>query len=1011
MVSPHKNKKSIFWPIQLIILMLVACLVAPAMASVEGDILGSELNRMGRSKMTGDQRRATNLLERYQRQKKAAKKPQVAPQSAATAEEQMAGGASNQPARADEPLAYYSKAKIDCAGMQAAGAEKKYLKTTITRVQQQLLALGFSLEKIDGVLGINTKAQIAEFCKIDKAYPQWPQILDGNDFARWSDQEQDKDEIDAAALSGNSREVIALLDRFMKRKNFSPSTLTDDFLIAYTLNSDDFKQLKSLKDVFKLISKLQTEAYASRQDFETALETALKGVADPEKYMQLVQKYVEPQSGTMLSDKSFNDLKVNDTPDYILQAIESLRGLTYPDGKIEEAVEARLNALADKTLKLEPAIIKLAKISPAGAKFTDDSLQKFAETAKDDPLATAILGKLQGMKDVVYQSDKTMATAVKSMLTQVVAQITDSQQAILDSVEEVAGFSLSADSMQEIDNQLSEFAVPEVYLEKIEDMEGVQYPDADLFWMGLKAKVSMAGSNNTLKKKIFAAIEMDGANKVDEALLEKMKARGVPPATLAQIATLQGRKFNDVKALEDAVDALSRQLSDQFEKYRHQIVAQAKKSHNFDPSKNIIWDGASCNCVHNNLAGEIYGFYPYSMAGEKQVIDFSLLTRIGYYGLGFDDKGDIPHAARWTDLDTSFIRQAQTYGTKVDLVIYRNNWNTWNLASTDEKAVALENLAGNIVDLVGLPLTNLFSVVKPYISLGVSTQPIMGDGVTLYFDGYPQDTESVEAFDNFIHLLSDRLRSLQRKMTLNIMFRSSQIGKGIHEYSHMIVQMDTIAGNDKKLDSHFLVLLQEPATNDKKLLRISIEDGSRGKERMKLLRNVIMTLTYDGHNVAQLTDDVIYSKDNFGGIGFWPQALTQGKEAEAANQATAAINKVLYDNYLNTATASAPFVCKYVCPNKWLFRISWGIFFFVTILSVTTRFLSCEWRTYFDKHFIHFVIGVVLPTAILSLALLFCDPGWQEISRGNGGLILLLMTGIGYSIWNYNDKKRKANLP
>ena len=93
------------------------------------------------------------------------------------------------------------------------------------------------------------------------------------------------------------------------------------------------------------------------------------------------------------------------------------------------------------------------------------------------------------------------------------------------------------------------------------------------------------------------------------------------------------------------------------------------------------------------------------------------------------------------------------------------------------------------------------------------------------------------------------------------------------------------------------------------------------------------------------------------------------------------------------------------------FRIAWGLFFLSMVVSIFMRFMFCEWRSYFDQHFIHFIVGVVVPASVLSLALLFCDPGWQQVSRGNGVPILMLMVGIGYSIWNYQDKKRKANLP
>lgn len=1005
---------------RLLVLLLMAGLAAASQAS-DLDFAKSELNRLGRSKLTNDQRQAASLLDRYQRQKNAQKKAlQPAPAPGAQTAEQtpaLAPRATTGPLASQAAQPPKAFVKIDCVQMLAKGAEKKYPKTQIMAVQQQLIDLGFNPDQVDGLLGPKTRGAIEEYCKIDKAYPHWPLILESNDFVDWAAASPDQKGIVQAQLSGSASQVIALLTRYKQRKPGAvvkkPRALvtwTDDVLFSYSLTKDDFSQLKSPNEVFKRIGKLQGEAFTGKREFEAGLETTLKGVAEPERYIRLVQKYAEPQTGLMLTEKSFNSLKVDNVPDYILQSILGLKGLNYPEDKLDDAVAVNLGKLTDRTLEFKPLIVKLAEISPSGARFTDEALKKFSEAQKDDPLAVAILDKVQYMKGVEYQSDKTLTSAVKNVLMQVVEQINSFQPVIVESAEEVSDYTLSEESMQEVNSQLKEFAVPEIYLDILADMKDVEYPDADLFWLAMKAKLAIIGSNNILRKKIFGVIETNAADKMDESLLGKLKARDLPPSVITYLGTLQGRKFDDTKALEDAVDALFAQLSEQYEQYRSLVIAQGRKIHRFDKTKNIQWSGESCNCVRDNLSGEVYGFYPYWMAGEKQVLDFSVLTRIGYYGLGFDDKGNIANASRWSDLDTGFIREAKTYGSKVDLVIYRNDWQTWKQTSADDKAVAFENLATNIASLVGIPLTNIFSSVTPYISLGTSPHPIMGDGVTLYFDGYPRDAESVDAFSEFIRNLSAKLKTQHRKYSVNIMFRSAEMGNGIYDYYKLIDLIDIIKGKDNKLKSLFLVLLQEPTTNDKKLLRLHIENGLHGSNRMKLLRNVVMAITFDGHNVDQLTDDVIYAKDNFAGIGFWPQSVASGA-VPAAAQSSGIIGAVLHGNYLDLESGDAPFVCSYVCPNKWAFRIAWGLFFLSMVVSIFMRFMFCEWRSYFDQHFIHFIVGIVVPASLLSLALLFCDPGWQQVSRGNGVPIFMLMVGIGYSIWSYQDKKRKANLP
>jgi hypothetical protein len=396
------------------------------------------------------------------------------------------------------------------------------------------------------------------------------------------------------------------------------------------------------------------------------------------------------------------------------------------------------------------------------------------------------------------------------------------------------------------------------------------------------------------------------------------------------------------------------------------------------------------------------------------VIDFSVQTRAGYYGLGFDDKGNVSNAARWTGLDAGFIREARTYGTKVDLVIRRDDWRGWDQASSEEKALLFENLAEDIAGLVGTPLTDAFSEIKPYLSMGTAPAPVMGDGVTLYFPGYPQDAEAVTTFEAFVRTLRDKLKAQGRKYSLNVMFRSAELGKGIYEYPRLLTLVDDIEGKDKELDTLFLVLLQEPTTMDKKNLRLNIENGLHGKDRMKLLRKVAMVLTYDGSNEGQLLDDVIYAKDNFGGIGFWPQPVASGDAAAATDGSLTVIGNVLHENYMNAVNGAAalkPAACQYICPNRWAFRIAWDIFMLALLASFPLYLLACDWRNFFNKNFLYFIGGLIVPAVLLTFALLFCDPVWGNASNENGLLILVISAAIAYAIWNYYDQKRKADLP
>lgn len=923
-------------------------------------------------------------------------------------------------------------AELDCGKMLDRTAAKKYGKHDIERAQRQLAVFGFDPEWMDGILGWRTKAALKGFCEgaefalsddllamlrnhaaIHRAYPDWVHTLASHDFMKWMEKQPDAAEIRKIRAAGSSSKVIWVLDRYRRYKSFVPAARSvDDLLFSYSLNEGDFKMLASADEVLKRIGKLHGKAYPSMDDFEAALDDVMKGVAEPDRYKQVVLSYAETQDGFMLNDVSFQQLKVNNVPDYIQQALQPLKDLNYPGDGLKNAAETILDQLAAKIMKFKPQIISQAEISPSGAKFTEGAIGKFAALQeKDDPLAAVIVDRLQGMKNVMYTNDKAIEAAVGNILGQEVERVQGALPEIVDAADEIAAYGLGNGAMPKIKDDLNKLLVPQIYLEMLAELQDADYPESDLLWSAARAKVSMAGSNNILKRIIFGVIDKHAADTLDDTLLGEMKDHKVPPAVLAELEKLKGIRFEDSKALESRIEKNFGQLSEQLEPYKSLILAQARKKHEFDKSKNIQLEGTACNCVHDNLEGEVYGFYPYWLAGKKQDIDFSVLTRLEYFALGFDDQGNLPSASRWSGLDTEFISVARKYRSKVDLVIYRNDWKTWSELDAAGKSQAFGKLAANIASLLDMPLTDFASRAKPYVSLGMGRRPVRGNGVTLYFDGYPDDGESVEAFVEFVGTLNRKLGSGTHGHFVNIMFRSRDIGKGVYEYGRLLDFMGAMKGRGDHEAGNFVVLLEEPSTMDKKKLRANVEDGLHGKNRMKLLRNMVMVISYDGRSERQLADDVIYAGDNFGGIGFWPQPVAEG---DAGAAATGAISQALHNNFLkelNGLASTQPNVCKYVCPNRWFFRLAWDSLLLLLLASAVLYATACSWRPLFDAHFIRFIVFVVLPFFLLTLALLFCDPSWKSFAGDYSLPIMMAVVMIGYVVWNYREKKRKANLP
>ena len=146
------------------------------------------------------------------------------------------------------------------------------------------------------------------------------------------------------------------------------------------------------------------------------------------------------------------------------------------------------------------------------------------------------------------------------------------------------------------------------------------------------------------------------------------------------------------------------------------IARLYRKQSAFDASATIAWDGDGCGCVLDKLSGTVYGFYPYWLAnGEQQIVNFSVLTRVAYYGLSFGKNGGLLHAnddENKFDLDrflknSPFIKTARKYNSQVDWVIHKDRayWEeSWQQLDASQKANILATLADDIYALLTQPL-------------------------------------------------------------------------------------------------------------------------------------------------------------------------------------------------------------------------------------------------------------------------------------------------------------------
>ena len=1016
------------------------------------DFAKSELSRIGRSAMTNDQRKALSLADRYRQFKSREKR--AAPPAGGTQATQPAQAApgvvdGNQlPSRTssgtfssgseDElgdkkgsgtgPVSF-SLSSADCTEMLLPISDKTMKKEAIARMQDHLTKIGLYHFEIDGLVGSRTRIALRNFCEsarfafaddlqlmlrkhlvIASAHANWADTLASEDFARWARTQPDAMEIDQIRHVGDAKDVIALIERFENRGMRKAVASVPDYELSFNLNKEDLQQLKSKKDIEKRIRGLEGSKYASERDFEAALDKAFTGLGNPTRFRDLVREYADVETSLSLTEQSYRRLKVKNVAPHILVAMETLRGLSYPDTEIAAAVEQIVVGLQNGLKSFKPEeLVEMADFSQGGGRFTRESMKKFG-AAHDaaDPTTQAVALRMRGMMEFVYQDKTSMTAAIRNVLRQLREEVNQVAPIVVAEADEVTEYSLDEESIQEIASRIDAFVVPEVFVDLIADIEGQDYLTADLFWMSTRMRFSIDDQGNSIRDALVRVIRRERATRIDDTLVGVLRDEKLPASVIAQLLPLKAQSFNSAQALEVAIDDIFVRLAADYEQYRSMVVAQARKTHLYDKSKVIEWSGGGCNCINPQLSGEVYGLYPFWLAGKQQVINFDLTTRIGFHGLSFDDSGNIPHLARWFDIDTKFIRDARSFGVGVDLVLTKRDWRGWTQMGAQEKAASIDALVGNIEAAVTHRLGDIFSRLQPFLSLGLSPTPTMANGVTLYLDGYPDDNTSVETFDLLIRQLSERLQQHRQKFHINLMFSSSQLGRGIFQPTRLSRTFETITSYSH-LKVRFLVLLQEPVEDDRAQVRARIEHSLEGGQRLDLLRRVLMIVSTDGRNQRRLNDNTTFAEDNYGGLGFWPLPTF-----DAATAAENPFAKAIKYGYLRSTTGPGlrnTALCAVVCPNRWGFRIAWGALLLLLIGSSALYVYSCNHRIILERHFVWITLGVALPFFLITMLLLSCDPGWAAISQGNDLLVLVVLGVIGYALWSYRERKGLIELP
>jgi hypothetical protein len=423
--------------------------------------------------------------------------------------------------------------------------------------------------------------------------------------------------------------------------------------------------------------------------------------------------------------------------------------------------------------------------------------------------------------------------------------------------------------------------------------------------------------------------------------------------------------------------------------------------------------GGGCGCSRDYSGRKVYGFYPYWFAdGKKQIIDYSLLTHIGYYMLRLNKKGEIKNDLHWTDTYgiARFINRSHKHRVKVDITLYAENWQNWSQDAID---IAVNSITDIVTKKYKAHEVSLMRRIFPLVQ---DTSSANADGVNIYFDGFSEPTSSKQIM-KIVKGIKTRLMKKKSNAKINLTLGIDFTKKNTILFKAL---KDVVWSRDGEkeivLVDMIYIFLSGDTSKQKKTLRQEIEtayDGE-GELREKVLRKIVPVLfpPETSGDVKQFKDDLIYAKDNFAGIGIWPLPLMPKEtncESMLEKQLTSHFLAHDKDNQLVTIIdQNIPDLCRFVCPNRWLFRIAFDLLVGLLLIYALIALWNCRLREFYRSHFLEFLVITLISVLILLISRI-CDPFLK--AHSDEIVISLFLVATAGIVWRYVRKAMQPPLP
>lgn len=567
-------------------------------------------------------------------------------------------------------------------------------------------------------------------------------------------------------------------------------------------------------------------------------------------------------------------------------------------------------------------------------------------------------------------------------------------------------------------------------LDLIAEIKGIDYPEEELMHQAIlariKAGIGVCMANLSPSQTYVRSLRL--SDTAFDAVMDQLipfsaslQGREIGGnSTVALLTTFRNRTDPCSMSDKDQIHLLLQGIYDST--IRQSVAGLGRKLRSATPSA-PRWSEGTCGCVRSNLNGMVFGIYPWWDADTTaQTLDFSVVSRIEFYGLSFDDAGALTRIEPSRHA-TEFLSQARAHDNKVDWVVARSEWDDWAALPLSRRRATFDTLSGQILELLTRKLPDLRSRLKSRVPYPTQERFTWGDGVTLHFSNYPKDDASVALFLGFVRRMDTLFSRSDPSLHLNLMLSRTSLSRseGIYAYDKLveILRLRGVeSANAHEERTHLLVFLDEPSSDTKKNLLRDLDFQLHGSDRKLFVRALAPISIYDGKNWKQLADDFTYDNDTYYGMGVWPTPFTGESGVGNPDGPAQRIVQTILDHYQREEglVLHRQWLDDLTCRHRWRIRALLLVCLLFSIGTAIAAALHCPLRHFLTQHLAYAVVALVLPPLAVFTLLLYFDPDLDTLAQGNtpfvvlASLVVLIFVGLAIFLRSRGSKPSRNAL-